>query len=251
MPVFLTQQLVDFFRAHADRGASLALLQVEETKGSTYSKAGDLMLVNEDGDWHGMLSGGCLEGDLSAYAVEVISSGEPKSVTYNLADDDVFGLGVGCEGTISIAITPLVAEDNYEQFAALVDAPETRPRRLLLLGTGQDALPLVAISRAMGWSVTSSGSLDDIVSIEDFDAAVVMSHNLEKDSRFLRALSATSIRFVGLLGPPHRRDRILGKLTDVDFGDRLHAPVGIQIGGRGPAAIALEIVAELQAWFTA
>ena len=77
-----------------------------------------------------------------------------------------------------------------------------------------------------------------------------MSHNLDADCDYLAQLATSDVDFIGLLGPPHRRERILAKLPELSLlEDRLRSPVGTRIGGRGPGAIALEIVAELQAYF--
>ncbi|MCZ6774305.1 MAG: XdhC family protein [Proteobacteria bacterium] len=293
----LPYHLCKYFWNHSSEGRPLALVTVQSTEGSTYSKAGSQMLVNDQGDFQGMLSGGCLEGDLAERSKSVMASGVAEVVTYDLrSDDDVFGLGVGCEGALRILIQPLNAASNYEPFASLVDALEhapyadmvladaesnfgvTRigaPLRLLILGAGQDAEPLITFAVALGWEVAisdhrpaavaslSNGSaasvecvpVEDIASHFDFakfDAAIVMSHNLQADRAYLTMLAEAPIEFVGLLGPAHRRDRLLreigpeaGKLED-----RLRAPVGKHIGGRGPAAIALEIAAELQAYFS-
>ena len=76
-----------------------------------------------------------------------------------------------------------------------------------------------------------------------------MSHSLEADRKYLEALARSDLGFIGLLGPPHRRKRLLddlGEETACLLDGRLRAPVGKRIGGRGPAAIALEIAAELQ-----
>ena len=79
---------------------------------------------------------------------------------------------------------------------------------------------------------------DEIAVKQDFsqyDAAIVMSHNLTSDRAYLRALAATDVSFVGLLGPPQRRDRLLEEIGD-DAGllaDRLRSPAGKLIGGRG------------------
>ena len=81
-----------------------------------------------------------------------------------------------------------------------------------------------------------------------FDAVVVMSHHLESDRVYLRQLAASDIRYIGLLGPRGRRRRLLNDLgSDVAtaLGDRLHGPAGLPLGGRGPAPIALSIVAEM------
>ena len=289
--------LCQFFWEHSSDGRSLALITVLSTEGSTYSKAGSQMLVNDVGDFQGMLSGGCLEGDLAERSKGVIASGVAEVITYDLrADDDVFGLGVGCEGALKILLQPLNAAAKYEPFASLVDALEHAPHadmvladaeskigvsrimaplRLLILGAGQDANPLITFAVALGWEVSvsdhrpaaidrlagSSAAVVGCVAVKDiashfnlgrFDAAIVMSHNLEADRTYLTTLADAPVDFIGLLGPPHRRDRLLqeiGAAADKLEG-RLRGPVGKQIGGRGPAAIALEIAAELQAHFS-
>lgn len=294
----LPYHLCKFFSRYSNDKRPLALVTVLSTEGSTYSKAGSQMLVNDKGDFQGMLSGGCLEGDLAERARNVMESGVAEQVTYDLrGDDDVFGLGVGCEGALQILIQPLSADANYEPFAGLIKTLEqapfadmvladagaeigvTRihaPLRLLILGAGQDAEPMVTFAVALGWEVAVSdhrpaaiarldncgaasvkcNPANDIATRFDlarFDAVIVMSHNLEADRIYLATLADASIDFIGLLGPPHRRARLLreiGPLADKLDG-RLRGPVGKQIGGRGSAAIALEIAAELQAHFFA
>jgi xanthine/CO dehydrogenase XdhC/CoxF family maturation factor len=90
-------------------------------------------------------------------------------------------------------------------------------------------------------------SLAEVVDFSRFDAAIIMSHHLVSDRSYLRQLAYTDIPYVGLLGPSHRRDRILSELGEAasQFGERLHGPAGLDLGGRGPAAIALSIVAEI------
>ncbi len=293
----LPYQLCTFFRLRSGKGESLALITVLETEGSTYSKAGSQMLVDENGDFQGMLSGGCLEGDLAERSATIMASGVAEVITYDLrSDDDVFGLGVGCEGVLRILIQPIVAAASYEPFAGLVRELEharsvdfvlncgatevghaqiLAPLRLLILGAGQDVEPLLAFTAALGWEVAISDhrpaaiarleagasaslacvAVDEIDSHFDlgrYDAVIVMSHNLSADRSYLRTLARSPVDYIGLLGPPHRRDRLLGELGEDarKLDGRLHGPVGRQIGGRGPAAIALEIAAELQARFS-
>jgi xanthine dehydrogenase accessory factor len=64
----------------------------------------------------------------------------------------------------------------------------------------------------------------------------------------LRRLARTNIGYVGLLGPPARRDALLAELggSAASLGARLHAPAGLRLGGEGPEAIALAIAADLQ-----
>jgi xanthine dehydrogenase accessory factor len=78
-----------------------------------------------------------------------------------------------------------------------------------------------------------------------------MSHHLDSDRGYLAQLATSGLPYVGLLGPAHRREKLLrdiGPAADTLRG-RLRAPIGLDLGGRSPEAIALAIVAELQAFF--
>ncbi len=150
-----------------------------------------------------------------------------------------------------------------------------RAPRLLLLGAGPESPPLLALARRLGWRVelaehrerwlrfaASAGfdaehrdgpdELGAILARARFDAALVMNHNLDLDARSLRALAASQVPYIGLLGPPARRDTLLKEIGNDDrfkLGARLHAPVGLPLGGEGAEAIALAIAAELQQTF--
>jgi xanthine/CO dehydrogenase XdhC/CoxF family maturation factor len=74
-----------------------------------------------------------------------------------------------------------------------------------------------------------------------------MSHHLDSDRQYLSQLANSHIPYIGLLGPINRRRRLLEELGElaVKLEHRLHGPAGIDIGGRGPASIALSIVSEI------
>ena len=290
--------LIGFFESHREHGDPLVLATVIGTRGSTYSKVGAQMLIDADGLFHGMLSGGCLEGDLAERARTVIESGEAQAVTYDLArDDELWGMGVGCDGEIRVLLSPLSAENGYAPFADMAEALRGReeapfqlsvpdhepgeieitvvpPPRVLVLGAGLDAEPVVRFAAELGWRVTvadhrpayiDSGNfaaaeschcvpaeeLSQAVDVSRFDMAIVMSHHLASDRAYLGQLAGSGMTYIGLLGPRARRDRLLSELGDGagDLAERLHGPAGIDIGGRGPAPIALSIIAEMQqAW---
>lgn len=152
--------------------------------------------------------------------------------------------------------------------------PLSLPPRLLLLGAGPDALPVADLAARLHWKVTlvdhrsayaqpshfpqaervvssRPEALAQAVDLACFPAAVVMSHHLPSDLEYLRILAASpSPRYVGLLGPPGRRDKLLGELGPraEALSGRLRAPVGFNLGGRTPESIALSIVAEVHAF---
>ncbi|MDH3350979.1 MAG: XdhC family protein [Gammaproteobacteria bacterium] len=288
--------LLQFFDSRRERGESLVLVTVYETQGSTYSKAGAQMLVDQDGVFRGMLSGGCLEGDLSIRAQQVLQTATPQTVTYDLGvDDELWGMGVGCDGLMRMYLQPLCPEDGYAPFTQIADilrghtaadvsiplaaeSPDTLtvrvepPPQVLVLGAGLDAEPVVRFAAELGWRCTvfdhrqayidngdfsqaeatccaPADELADRLELARFRMAIVMSHHLASDRAYLRQLSETDMAYIGLLGPRNRRDRLLVEIGSaaVTLENRLYGPAGLDIGARGPAPIALSIIAQMQA----
>lgn len=113
--------LLPLFERERAAGRALVLGIVLETAGSTYRKPGALMLIAEDGNYAGLLSGGCLEGDLREHANSVRRSGEPRVVSYDLRgpDDLLWGLGVGCEGAMKILLIRAARANDWQPLAHL------------------------------------------------------------------------------------------------------------------------------------
>ena len=159
----VTGLLTSFARWTAEERA-LVLASVYATEGSTYSKAGAHMLITADGKFHGMLSGGCLEGDLAERARIVIESGQPQSVTYDLRqnDEELWGLGVGCDGLMRIFLQPLNAADGYEPFATMAKAlqGDTVQAAATVIESDIDTLPPGASMVTVGGDVEYS-EIDD------------------------------------------------------------------------------------------
>jgi xanthine/CO dehydrogenase XdhC/CoxF family maturation factor len=289
-------KLLEFYERRRERGEPLVLVTVFETEGSTYSKAGAQMLVDRDGVFRGMLSGGCLEGDLAVRAGQVLEGGKAQVATYDLGqdDDELWGMGVGCDGLMRMALQPLRPETGYEPFAAIArvlrsDTPcemtidvgsdevaaitllVQPPPRILVLGAGLDAEPVVRFAAELGWRCTvvdhrpayiQSGdfasavdthcqAVDELavtLDLDRYDAAIVMSHHLVSDRAYLAQLADSGIGYIGLLGPRHRRERLFADLGEkaASLEGRVHGPAGLDIGGRGPGPIALSIIAQVQ-----
>jgi len=340
------RQIIQSFDAWRSAATPLVLATVYETLGSTYSKAGHRILIAANGDYRGLVSGGCLEGDLAERARAALAADRPVAVTYDLRDaaDEIFGLGVGCNGLLRVFLQPLQPARGYQPFAAIAEALVGRERaalatviessdparpagatvlcagdaqrafgvdgaaaarlagraratlasgaaelateagatvllaplkpipRLLVLGAGLDAVPLVAMAAELGWFVTVAdhrpaylerggfaraervllvepGALARTLRLADFDAIVVMSHHLATDRKYLAELATVDTGYLGVLGPRARRARLLADLAAEApaLGSRLRGPVGIDIGADSPESIALSIVADLQA----
>lgn len=341
--------LLPLFDREQAAGRSMALGVLVQTVGSTYRKPGAMLLIAQGGEYAGLISGGCLEGDLAEHARTVITTGRASLVTYDLrnSDDLVWGLGLGCEGAMHILLLRVGPQEQWQPLAHLTAAlaahrptavgvvtesreealpvgalilppapdgsqtsdrcqaldgsraaleaaaradsvgwlegpggrwkllllPLALPPRLLLLGAGPDALPVVEFGARLHWRVTvvdhrpayavpshfpgaqrvllaRPDEIAQAMELGRFDAAVVMSHHLPSDLEYLRALSGSPVAYVGLLGPHARREKLLSELGSESqrLRPRLHAPVGLNLGGRTPEGIALAIVAEIHAF---
>lgn len=327
--------MYEFFERERAKSRPLVAAFVIATEGSTYRKPGALMLFNVEGERAGLLSGGCLEGDLWEHARPLLTGDERifvKAYDSRGSDDPIWGLGLGCEGLMRIALLRLDATNDYAPVGALLDAEHARrtaaialdltssesavvtemsesgtpilvdaarqslvSRRpllqshaegreifataaeripaLLVCGAGPDVEPVSALACRLGWRVTivdhrpaylvadrfepgvtlqivHAAQIGTIVDLQQFDAAVVMSHHLIADGQYLAALADSVVPYVGLLGPAARRERLfaeLGPMKASALRPRLRAPVGLDLGGRTPEAIALSIIAEIHA----
>src|SRR3954465_5418249 len=96
------RDIIDNFDKAVKEGKRSALATVVLVEGSSYRRAGARMLVTEDGQLTGAISGGCLEGDALRKARLVMAQSKPMLVTYDTTDDDdaKFGVGLGCNGII-------------------------------------------------------------------------------------------------------------------------------------------------------
>ena len=122
--------LLPLFHRERAAGRAVALGVLIETAGSTYRKPGALMLIAANGDYAGLLSGGCLEGDLREHALSVIETGEPRIVSYDLfgPDDLLWGLGIGCEGAMRILLLRAGPDRDWQPLVHLERARQVRQR---------------------------------------------------------------------------------------------------------------------------
>lgn len=147
------------------------------------------------------------------------------------------------------------------------------PYRLLILGAGPGSEPLLSIANTLGWqseicdtrpsnlihvhSADHMHLLNDCTEVatvleNHFDAAIVMSHNFNSDTVYLKALLASDVSYIGMMGPQKRTKTIIGSFSQYPetlFADpRLHNPIGLDLGGESPESIALAICAEIEAY---
>ncbi|MEK9608733.1 MAG: XdhC family protein [Flavobacteriaceae bacterium] len=145
--------------------------------------------------------------------------------------------------------------------------------QLYLFGAEHDTVHLCKAAFGLGWQVTVVAAPDeaktkaffegahelitptfetlDVSPIDDQTAVMLMTHSFNKDIQYLLTLADTQPAYFGVLGPAHRRERVLEKALDFnpdlsfDFLDRIHGPAGINIGAESAEEIAVSILAEI------
>ena len=123
-----TTEIIDRVVALALAGRQAAIATVIRIEGSSYRRPGAKFLIEDDGRTQGSVSGGCLEADVREIALQVIATGTPKLLHYDTGADDrtVWGLGLGCNGSVDIFIQPATEPRTLESLRAVRQRLESR-----------------------------------------------------------------------------------------------------------------------------
>jgi xanthine dehydrogenase accessory factor len=350
------KEIVAAYEEAVKAGKKTALATVVHVEGSSYRRPGARMLVTEDGQLTGAISGGCLEGDALRKARLVINQHKSLLVTYDTMDDDdaKLGVGLGCNGIIHILIEPIADNDLNNPLLKLKDflaqrqeavlitlfcladrhAPQpgtclmvngsgmvigsftgdsfedqiireaqkalkdktSRVKNyvvedqnlttfieflqpavsLVILGAGNDVIPLVQMARILGWETIVVDGRPHLATVERFPTAtrvlvakpkqvlpqitldaqtvfVLMTHNYNYDWAILKELLQKEIPYIGVLGPKKKMERMLTELKETKINptgpqaDTIFGPLGLDIGAETSEEIALSVLAEIKA----
>ena len=236
------------------RGDSVALVTVVRSQGSTPQRAGAKMLVWADGRTIGTIGGGCYENDAFWKAREAIASGKTSLLHYELNDDFAQENGLICGGRMDVHIDPL-----------------TPSPRLFIIGAGHVGLHLAKAAADVGFRIHVVDDREKFANAERFPGAdvvvepipewlhrvelaassyvVVVTRGHQHDLDAMRALAARDLKYLGLIGSRAKIARIYDALRAEGMPseclERVHSPIGLEIGAVTPAEIAISILAEL------
>jgi len=348
------REIINAYNKARKNEKRLALATLVHLNGSSYRRPGARMIVDEEGQLTGAISGGCLEGDALRKAVFCIHTQIPKLVIYDTSDEEdaTIGIQLGCSGIIQVLFEPIDENDPLNPIELLKKAihkrqntvlvtlyapqikkgdtvgtsmlledsgefhnnstfqfvPETLmqdiketlkikkssfksyilndhtsnaflsfispPISLVIVGAGNDAIPLQSIAETLGWEVTIVDGRHTYAKIERFSSAcqiivskpekvlqqipidektvfVLMTHNYNYDYSILKALLDKNVTYIGALGPKKKLDNMITdlKAENIFLNERqkniLYGPVGLELGAETPAEIALSITAEI------
>jgi xanthine dehydrogenase accessory factor len=239
-------------RREGRRGAVATIVNV---RGSIPSFETAKMLIRDDGSIVGTIGGGCVEAEVWQAAREIMESEKPRTLTFNLNQNPKHDTGLVCGGTLDIFIEPVLP-----------------PASLYIFGAGHVALSLYRTARTAGFDVTVIDDRENYANRErfpeakeviadDFDQAmsrlspgetsyiVIVTRGHRDDMRVLRWAVQTQARYIGMIGSKRKTISIFRELVKEGIPERLfervHAPVGLDIGAITPEEIAVAITAEL------
>jgi len=248
------EQIVELRRS-GRRGAVATIVNV---RGSIPSFRTAKMLVRDDGSIVGTIGGGCVEADVWQAAREVMESEKPRTLKFDLNQDPKYDTGLVCGGTLEIFVEPILP-----------------PAVLYLFGAGHVALNLCQVAATAGFEVTVTDDRSSYATKERFPAAreihaldfeeatrklepnessyiVIVTRGHRDDMRILRWAVQTRAGYVGMIGSKRKVIEIFKTLrkegVPAHLFDRVHAPVGLDIGAITPEEIAIAITAELIAF---
>jgi xanthine dehydrogenase accessory factor len=232
-----------------------AVATIVSARGSIPSFKTAKMLVRDDGSICGTIGGGCVEAEVWQAAREVMGQEKPRTLTFNLNQDPKYDTGLVCGGTLDIFLEPVLP-------AAL----------LYIFGAGHVAASLYRTAKDAGFDVIVVDDRETYanrerfpeaqeVIAEDFDKAmarldlsesayiVIVTRGHRDDMRVLRWAVGTKARYVGMIGSKRKTIAIFRELQHEGLPakpfERVHAPIGLDIGAITPEEIAISITAEL------
>ncbi len=236
-------------------GRKGAVATIVGVRGSIPSFKSAKMLVRDDGSIAGTIGGGCVEAEVWQAAREVIGAEKPRTLSFDLNQDPKYDSGLVCGGTLEIFIEPVLP-----------------PALLYIFGAGHVALELYKSAKNAGFDVVVTDDRDAYanrerfpeareVIAEDFDRAlaglhpgessyiVIVTRGHRDDMRVLRWAVQTPARYIGLVGSKRKAITIFRALTaeglKPELFERVHSPVGLDIGAVTPEEIAVSITAEI------
>lgn len=236
------------------KGGRAVLATVISSRGSAPRKAGAKMLIKEDGTSIGSIGGGGVEQRIREKAIEVLNSGKPQILHLDLSGREE-GAAMICGGQMDIFFEPILARET-----------------LYLFGAGHISQSTAAIGKGLGFRITvvdprpEYNNRDrfpdaDSLIVDDYNSAfaklavdensyiVIYTPEHVLDEQCLDFAAGTKAKYVGMIGSRKKvkevKERLLQKGVPSPQLDRVHAPIGLEIGAETPEEIAISILAEI------
>ncbi len=237
------------------QGQKCALATIVQVNGSIPSYESAKLLVREDGSMAGTIGGGCVEAEVWTAAREVIETEQPKHLTFSLGQDAAYDNGLICGGQLNVFVEPIIPQP-----------------RAFIFGAGHISKSLSKVATLAGFATVIVDDREQFANRDRFPEAdevhageyeevfpklevnsssylVIVTRGHRDDMRVLKWAMSTPARYISMIGS---KRKVLGVMKELEKEgirreefDRLHAPMGLEIGAISPEEIAIAVAAEM------
>ena len=236
-------------------GRTCAMATIVEVNGSIPSYESARILVRDDGSMTGTIGGGCVEADVYAAAREVIETGRPRRLKFSLSQDAAYDSGLICGGQLEVFIEPLVPQPR----AFIFGAGHISKSLAQVLGLSGFAVEVVDDRESFANSerfpsadAVHAGEYEEIfprLSINSSSYLVIVTRGHRDDMRVLRWAVSTPARYIAMVGSKRKVISTVKELEKEGLArelfEKIHAPMGLDIGAITPEEIAISVAAEI------
>jgi xanthine dehydrogenase accessory factor len=236
-------------------GQKCAVATIVQVNGSIPSYESAKMLIREDGSIAGTVGGGCVEAEVWNAAREVIETEQPKHLTFSLGQDAAYDTGLICGGQLNIFVEPVIPQP-----------------RAYIFGAGHVSKSLSKVANLAGFETVVVDDREAFANRERFPEAgevhadeyekvfprlmvnhssyvIIVTRGHRDDMRVLEWAVRTDARYIAMIGSKRKTLGVMRELVKNgvprDAFDRIHAPMGLEIGAVSPEEIAVSVVAEM------
>jgi xanthine dehydrogenase accessory factor len=236
-------------------GQKCALATIVDVRGSIPSYESAKLLVREDGSMTGTIGGGCVEAEVWNAAREVIETEKPKHLTFNLGQDAAYDNGLICGGQLDVFVEPVLPIPHA-----------------FIFGAGHISKSLSKVATLAGFATVIIDNREAFANRERFPEAVevhaeeyedvfpkliinessyviIVTRGHRDDMRVLKLAMGTQARYISMIGSKRKVINVIRELEREGLPreafERIHAPMGLDIGAISPEEIAISVAAEM------
>jgi xanthine dehydrogenase accessory factor len=236
-------------------GQRCALATIVEVRGSIPSYESAKMLVREDGSIVGTIGGGCVEAEVWNAAREVIEKEQPRRLTFNLGQDAAYDNGLICGGQLDVFVEPVLPIPHAFIFGA-GHISKSLSKVVTLAGfasvvvdnresfANQERFPEAEAVHAAEYE-----EIFPQLGINETSYVIIVTRGHRDDMRVLKLALATPARYLAMIGSKRKVLNVIRELekegVDRAAFEKIHAPMGLDIGAISPEEIAISVAAEM------
>jgi xanthine dehydrogenase accessory factor len=216
-------------------GQRCALATIVEVRGSIPSYESAKLLVREDGSMIGTIGGGCVEAEVWNAAREVIQTEQPRRLTFNLGQDAAYDNGLICGGQLDVFVEPVMPIPHA-----------------FIFGAGHISKSLSKVARFPEAEAVHAGEYEEVfpqLAINETSYVIIVTRGHRDDMRVLKLALSTPARYLAMIGSKRKVLNVIRELEKEGVEraafEKIHAPMGLDIGAISPEEIAISVAAEM------